>query len=198
MLAGTGRRGTRSRSSGCVRSDIRDGLPPSRLRFSAGPTGAPKRSRARTLEVGSTGKKTKHLRCFGWVPVGPAEKRRALRGRRRALSEHPQSTDCGCELRSRLRDRASQGSRTQCDRDRRGVLSLGTFFARAKKVPRRQAKNKSSKNKKSRIQSSLSRTPTSCRCLIHGHLQASYPGTAMPLCTAGRLAIARNQRFTFG
>ena len=47
---------------------------------------------------------------FG-VPVGPAEKHRALRGSRRALSEHPQSPDCGCELRSRLRVRASQGSR---------------------------------------------------------------------------------------
>ena len=47
---------------------------------------------------------------FG-APVGPAEKRRALRGSRRALPEHPQSPDCGCELRSRLRVRASQGSR---------------------------------------------------------------------------------------
>jgi hypothetical protein len=47
---------------------------------------------------------------FG-APVGPAEKHRALRGSRRALTEHPQSPDCGCELRSRLRGRASQGSR---------------------------------------------------------------------------------------
>ena len=111
MLAGTGRRGTRSRSSGCVRSDIRDGRLPSRLRFSAGPTGTqPKQQGCFVFLLVNRSSNVWAHELFG-APVGPAEKRRALRGSRRALPEHPQSPDCGCELRSRLRVRASQGSR---------------------------------------------------------------------------------------
>ena len=140
-------RNSLTQPGGCVHSDIRDGQPPSRLRFSAGPTGAPKRSRPHTSIVGSTRKKTKHWRCFGWVPVGPAEKRRALRGRRRALSEHPQSPDCGCELRSRLRVRASQGSRAQHDRDRRGRLLLVTLLGEARKVTRQRRNTQASTKK---------------------------------------------------
>ena len=88
---------------------------------------------------------------FG-APVGPAEKRRALRGRRRALSEHPQSPDCGCELRSRLRDRASQGSRAKRDRDRRGRLLLVPFLGEARKGTRHQAKRRSSTKRQGQSQ----------------------------------------------
>ncbi len=84
-----------SRDRGCSGSARR--LPLRALCFSAGPTGAPKRSWAHTLGDRSTRRKTKHPCCFCWVPVGPAEKRRRDGSRPSRMFERTQP-----ELRDRV------------------------------------------------------------------------------------------------
>ena len=90
-------RNSHPQSGDCGCSDNARRLPLRALRFAAGPTGAPKRSRTHTLVRGSTRKKTKHSRCFSWVPVGPAEKRRRDGGSPSRMSERTQP-----ELRERV------------------------------------------------------------------------------------------------
>ena len=78
---------------------------------------------------------------FG-APVGPAEKRRRDGGSPSRMSERTQPPGCVSEFRGDPSRRASQGSRTQCDRDLRGRLLLVTFLGEARKVTRRQAKKR--------------------------------------------------------